>query len=240
MPENALPKTKEEYLEYVRAKRGATAPSSNRDASQALRGTIQDHATSDKRNDGERADTSQSVHRRDGNNESGERDASGANSEPREHSRPLGRGDSSPDESTGRREGRSLYNDAKSVLRQFLPQETKKKSSTPEPKKLSETESFRLRPKLIATILWQSEHMDEFIKATTHGHRDVYIWSQIDNDDAEVIADYLIERGKQNGHVAKVVREVSTLLDKLKLGLIVAPKVYATIMVYIERGIGIR
>jgi hypothetical protein len=118
------------------------------------------------------------------------------------------------------------------------------KRSTARPKldarKLTDTEVLRLRPKMVEYIMWQTEHMDQFIIATTVGHDpSIEIWGDITPDEAEIIVDYLLARGKTDVRTAQAVRYASTLIDRLKLGLIIAPRFYATAMMYIKRGFSI-
>jgi hypothetical protein len=114
-----------------------------------------------------------------------------------------------------------------------------KERATPSGKRLSDVEAARVRPKLIEYLLWQTEHMDQLIIATTKGHQPVEIWSTIDKTDAEIIADFMIARGRQDVRAAQAVRYLSVFIDRLKLGLIILPRAYQTVMTYFARGIGI-
>lgn len=106
-------------------------------------------------------------------------------------------------------------------------------------RKLTDAEIIQLRPKLIESLIWQSEHMDQFIEATTKGHESVTIWSDLDRDEIEIVADFLLERGKKSERTAQVVRNMSTLMLRIKLGMISLPRAYKTFATYIERGFSI-
>lgn len=107
-------------------------------------------------------------------------------------------------------------------------------------KTLSDGEALRLRPKLIEYMIWQTEHMDQFIIATTVGHDpSIVIWSNLSVDEIEIIVDYLLSRAKFDARTASAVRYASVFLDRIKLGLIILPRVYYTVMAYVTRGLSI-
>jgi len=144
----------------------------------------------------------------------------------------------------------SKYANVKSKFKgwqkKILPESIGNKEDTEAPKKtvrtgkrISDAEGMKLRPKLIATILWTSEHADNFLEATTKGHEEVEIWSSIDETEAEILADFMIERGKQSEVVAGYVRRSIALYDQLKIVVIVAPRLYKTLLLYLKRGISI-
>lgn len=107
-------------------------------------------------------------------------------------------------------------------------------------KTLSDGEALRLRPKLIEYMIWQTEHLDQFIIATTTGHDpSIVIWSDLSVDEIEIIVDYLLSRAKSDARTASAVRYASVFLDRIKLGLIILPRVYYTVMAYVTRGLSI-
>lgn len=107
--------------------------------------------------------------------------------------------------------------------------------------KLTDTEVIKLRPKLIEYFVWQTEHFDQFIIATTVGHDDsIVIWADLSYDEIEIIVDYLLSRGKTDARTATAVRYASVMLDRVKLGLIVLPRMYKTFMIYMTRGFSIK
>lgn len=106
---------------------------------------------------------------------------------------------------------------------------------------LSEAEAAQLYPKLIQYIKWQSEHMDQFIIATTKGHDPtIEIWSDLDDAEIEILADYLIARGRRDGTTAQAVRYAAEIIDRIKVAIIVLPRVYRTVNIYLARGLDIQ
>ena len=106
---------------------------------------------------------------------------------------------------------------------------------------LSGEEANTLRPKLIEYITWQSEHLDQFIIATTKGHDPtIEIWSDLTDEEIEVLADYLISRGRSDGTTAQAIRYAATILDRIKVAIIVLPRVYRTVNIYLARGLDIQ
>ena len=108
-------------------------------------------------------------------------------------------------------------------------------------KKLSDVEAIKLRPKLINFVMWQSEHLDQFIIATTRGHdTTIIIWSDITEPEAEILVDFWIARAKVNAQAAQAIRYASVMMDRIRLGLIIVPRMYRTFITYMERGFSIR
>lgn len=106
---------------------------------------------------------------------------------------------------------------------------------------LSEAEAAQLHPKLVQYITWQSEHLDQFIIATTKGHDPtIEIWADLDEAEIEILADYLINRGRRDGTTAQAVRYAAEILDRIKVAVIVLPRVYRTVNVYLARGLDIQ
>ena len=123
------------------------------------------------------------------------------------------------------------------------PTGTRRGASEPVPpsskkwRPLSSEEAAKLYPKLVEYITWQSEYLDQFIIATTKGHDPtIEIWSNLDKAEIEILADYLIQRGRSDGTTAQAVRFASVLLDRVKVALIVLPRAYSTVNLYLVRG----
>ena len=136
---------------------------------------------------------------------------------------------------------RDTLNKYRDAVRVPKKETDKKTAAAAGSKKLSDTEVIKLRPKLIEFVLWQSEHADQLIIATTKGHDPaIEIWSNITRDEAEILTDYIISRGKVDARAAAFVRTASTLIDRLRLGIIILPRVYQTLQVYGEKGISIK
>lgn len=107
-------------------------------------------------------------------------------------------------------------------------------------KKLTDAEKLGYKEKLVEFFLWTSDHMDEAITATTRGHKPVEIWSSISKDEAELLADYMLNRAKSDPKMAKVVRQIVTFMDKIRVAVIILPRMYATAMYYLQEGFSIR
>ncbi len=111
----------------------------------------------------------------------------------------------------------------------------------PAGKTLTDAEAIKMRPKLVEYFIWQSEHLDQFIIATSGGHDDsIVIWSDLSYDEIEILVDFLIQRGKSNARTAVAVRYASVMLDRVKLGLIVLPRMYKMFMIYMTRGFSMK
>lgn len=137
----------------------------------------------------------------------------------------------------------------------FGPDESKEEEKAAQPKKqpnykgpqpkgkyatMSEDEAEKLRPKLIMYITWQSEHLDQFIIATTKGHDPtIEIWSNMDEAEIEILADYLLLRSRRDPITAQAVRFAAEILERIKVGIIVLPRVYRTVTLYFARGLDI-
>lgn len=119
-------------------------------------------------------------------------------------------------------------------------QKDTKKDRRSDYKKLNDTEAIKIRPKLIEFFKWSSDHLDEFIQATTKGHQSVEIWSTLEEEEIEILVDFLIQRGKTNPETAQLVRNMSVLMDRIKLAVIIVPRMYQTALTYINRGISIK
>lgn len=118
--------------------------------------------------------------------------------------------------------------------------ETKKQPVVSASKVLSAAEANDMRPRLIEYLTWQSDHMDQFIIATTRGHDPtIVIWSNLDDAEIEIIADYLLNRARKDKMTAQAVRYAVTLLERIKVGIIVLPRLYRTMLTYLQRGLDI-
>lgn len=239
-------KNKEGYLDSARKRRPGSAGNGRTTGfSKTVRGTIPTDSGDIGGYEAEGPGTSQPIYGGDGSEESGEGDSAGLGEQFRRYSINPARRDSSVYQPK-RPASKSIWSGIKDTAKQYsdvLKADTPKKSKTSakksEQRTLTDAEVIKMRPKLIEYILWQSEHMDDFISATTRGHEAVEIWSNLDQDDAEIIADFLISRARVSVNAAIVVRTASGLMDKIKLGLIVGPRVFSTFRVYMERGFSI-
>lgn len=239
-------KNKESYLDIARQRHpGSTTNGGTTNFSKAVRRTISVNTGDTGGYEDEGPGTSQSVYGGDGGEEGGEGNPVGFSEQFRRNSFKPPRRDSGVYQSK-RPASKSIWTGIKDTAKQYsdaLKTDTSKKSKTsvkkPEQRTLTDLEVIKMRPKLIEYIIWQSEHLDDFISATTKGHEEVEIWGNLDQDDAEIIADFLISRARVNVSAAVVVRTASSMMDKIKLGLILGPRVLSTFRTYAERGFSI-
>lgn len=192
---------------------------------------------------------SRTIYGGDGSDENSEGSADGFAQQFRRSDRPTTAMHSGTDQHYKSNAKRSAWDSLKVVGKQYKNIFTKEDKNTDAPiriskkvdgKKLSDAEAIKLRPKLVEYIMWQTEHLDQFIIATTTGHdSSIEIWGDITVDECEILVDYLLSRGKVDIRTAQAVRYASTLIDRLKLGIIIAPRVYQSAMIYIKRGFSI-
>jgi hypothetical protein len=121
-----------------------------------------------------------------------------------------------------------------------VDESTAKERAASTGRKLSDVEAARLRPKIIEYLLWQTEHMDQLLIAITAGHEPVEIWSTIDKTDCEIIAEFMVIRGRQDARAAQAVRYLSVFIDRLKLGMIILPRMYQTAILMFTRGMSLK
>ena len=119
-----------------------------------------------------------------------------------------------------------------------------RQKAPPQPKAISVTrklltlaEVAKYRPGLIKLIMFSSDHMDDGISAITKGHRPVVIWSNIELPDAEILADSFLDAGQKSAYVAEKVRWVIEWEKKVQAGIILAPRVYKTIVYTVVTGL---
>lgn len=139
------------------------------------------------------------------------------------------------------------FTDALNAPPKKPPSQTKQSSKQKAPpasaarkRTLSSTEAADIRPRLIEYLTWQSEHLDQFIIATTKGHDPtIMIWSDLTPEEIELTADFLLARGQSDVITAQAVRYAATLLDRIRMAIIYAPRIYRTVSIYLARGIAI-
>lgn len=239
-------KNKEGYIAAARKRHpGSKANGGTTNFSQTVRGAISIDTGDSGGYEDEGPGASQPVYGGDGGEESGEGNSNGLGEQFRRNSVKSPRRDGGVYQSKRPASG-SIWSGIKDTAKQYsdaLKKDTSKKSKSvakkTEQRTLTDAEVIKMRPKLIEYIIWQSEHMDDFISATTRGHETVEIWSNLDQDDAEIIADFLISRARVSVNTAVVVRTAAGLMDKIKLGLIIGPRVLSTFRIYMERGFSI-
>jgi len=260
---NALPPTSEGLLEHVRRAREAkyaTIAASNANTNNDNDKSIEDNPVIDRRatkklstdnagNSGKGREKEDIVYRGDTSVTSIERSTNDIVGNIRSEYREPATGYSSLNQYSGTRKEsisgniadgiRKAIQPLREVLQEKVKGETKKKKAAPDAKKLNDTEAIKLRPRIIEMFSWQCEHADKFIQATTKGHNEVNIWSNLDETEIDILVDFLIGRGKVNASVAGVVRSMAELMDKIRAGTILLPRAYATVITYIQRGFSI-
>ena len=118
---------------------------------------------------------------------------------------------------------------------------SKSKKDKPKVKLLTEAEVRLKRQELIDVLLWSSEHMDQIIIATTRDHvKTLIIWSDLDREEAAILADFLLNRSRVDTRAAAAVRGLLELQNKIKLGTILLPRIYRTASYYLSQGFSIR
>lgn len=102
-------------------------------------------------------------------------------------------------------------------------------------KPLTAAESQRLEPMLISGIVAASELSDWFISHSNKAHATAIIW-QMDEEDAAVIASFIMLGGKKSGRVAMGIRGASHVANLYDLGKITAPKFGQMFLFYARNG----
>lgn len=243
-------KNKETLLNELRSKRlGSTNNGGTASSGETVRGTVSINTSNAGGYEDEGTGTSQSIYGGDGSSQGGTGSSGGIADFLRRNRQQSSGGDSGvyQSERPATQPKQSVWQTISSTAGRYkeaLKNEPKtatpQKKQTIQGKRLTDTEAVRLRPKIIEYITWQTEHMDQFIIATTVGHDpSIEIWSDLSEAEIEIVADYLIARGKTDVRTANAVRYISEVMDKIRMGVIIAPRVYRTIMIYIERGFSI-
>ena len=246
-------KDKETFLNGLRSKRQPDSASNGGTTSpgETLRGTVPVNSINSGGYESQGSGAPSTVYGGNGSSQGGTGSSGGFAERLRRNREFIARGDGGVHqlERPATQSGQSVWNTLKSTAgryREAFTSDTPKNVGSQKPtkkiegKKLTDTETVKLRPKLIEYLTWQTEHMDQFIIATTVGHdHDIEIWSDLSEAEIEILADFLLNRGKQDIRTANTVRYISEIMDKIKLGIILAPRVYRTIMIYIERGFSI-
>lgn len=238
-------KNKEGYIDAARKRRAGSPPGGRTEVTgNTVRGTVSIDTSNDRGFEDEGPGEAQSVYGGDGSEESGEGEPDGFSQQFRRNSYKFARRDSGAYQPE-RPASKSFWSDVKNTAKQYSdalktqPKKSKQTAKKTDGRRLTDAEVIKMRPKLIDYIIWQSEHLDDFISATTRGHLPVEIWSDLDKDDAEIIADFFISQGRVNDRAAVAVRYAATMMDKIKLGIIIGPRMYRTMITYIERGFSI-
>jgi hypothetical protein len=84
------------------------------------------------------------------------------------------------------------------------------------------------------------EYADQAIYATNKKKKRVQIWSTVDEEEAGILVDAWLARAKVSAVAAAQVTAMVEAHRKLKVGLILIPRFYATFQVYLENGFGLK
>lgn len=101
---------------------------------------------------------------------------------------------------------------------------------------LSVSEIAVLRPLLLEALTGYSEYLDGILSKTNKAHAESMIWSSMTADEIETLVDTLLLFGKRSAQVALVAREISRSWHMVKVGMILAPRFYATMRFYADNG----
>lgn len=106
-------------------------------------------------------------------------------------------------------------------------------------KPLSAREIEERRPEYIETIMDWAEALDQLITYTTGDAEEAYIWRTLSRDEAEMLADWLLERARTHPQTAGVVRGMMATRKHARIVLLVGTRVKMTGDHYREHGFGI-
>lgn len=101
---------------------------------------------------------------------------------------------------------------------------------------LGKREASDARRKLIRSVELYAEHADDLIPLFSRTHEECSIWSTITEEEAAVIADALIDWGRQWAVAAQVVRGIVRTYSYVELGMITIPRAIQTIRYYLRNG----
>lgn len=82
--------------------------------------------------------------------------------------------------------------------------------------------------------------LDQAIAATTKGHEEVVIWSDMEDSEIAILIDPLLTSATLSEKGVKRVMAIIESHQKLKVGLILAPRFYATVMKYAKVGFSVK
>ena len=107
-------------------------------------------------------------------------------------------------------------------------------------KKISPVDAAKKKQHLTEAISYTTDRMDDFIIATTKGHKDIQIWSTMTDDEIEILADTWLQQAQVDTNAAASLEYFLSLYDRIKVGAIVITRAYRTLVYYFITGINIR
>src|SRR2546430_2610834 len=126
--------------------------------------------------------------------------------------------------------------DKKDIFGWLRPDDKSKSEKDTRSKPLSEKEAQDIREPLKAASADYFVYADELIYATHKAHKQVNIWSSIDDEELDILVDVWIARAKKSVKSANHVAGIINRHNELKIGLILAPRFYQTFRVYVDGG----
>ena len=101
---------------------------------------------------------------------------------------------------------------------------------------LTDKEAKELQPefrKALDVVFWE---VDKIISKTNKEHAEAVIWSNIDNDDMDFLAEYLVDGARKNKIIATMVERTVQSHRHMRAGMITGPRVAQTFMFYGQHG----
>lgn len=103
-------------------------------------------------------------------------------------------------------------------------------------KPLSNKEADELLPKVRGLLEFLFRHIDKGLSISNRNRAEAHVWSNIDEEDIDIIAGHLVEMAKGSKVVATAVRRMSASYRMLQIGLITFPKFVQTYQFYMANG----
>ena len=104
---------------------------------------------------------------------------------------------------------------------------------------LTRSEAKTAREKVAKSIRKWGEFVDEALPLFSRTHADASIWSTMDDHDCQVLADWLIDLGKERAIASQVVRGLIRTYYLWEVGAITLPRLKATVSYYVRNGFAI-
>lgn len=105
---------------------------------------------------------------------------------------------------------------------------------------LAAREASESRAILVESFKRYGQLLDEAIPLVSRTHADIQCWGDLDDEDAGVMADALIDVGRRFAPVAQVVRGVVRAYTWLEVGMITGPRFRKMVTYYLREGFTLR
>lgn len=106
-------------------------------------------------------------------------------------------------------------------------------------KPLAGAEIATVRADTIAALAWFFGSLDEWIELTNKKHAAPIIWGDMDDEEVSTIVDALMQRAQRSVAAAVAVRGISSAWRYYAVGIILGPRLWHTMRLYMEAGIGL-